>query len=199
MLLAAPLNKNESQLPSPEQLKRKIILKHKKLPDGNGGDKISITPESIGNEFDIASSVKNGILYIQDNELFEWKPHFFVLTDNKMFYSEVQTPADAEEEEENEDDEAEAGRGDSRIGGPMTPGASGGGQDQSSELHFSEPWFHRIVQNGRAAAVDLLLKNAHLGDGTFLVRPSETFVGSYSLSFLRKGEVRNQGTKQTKP
>ena len=48
--------------------------------------------------------------------------------------------------------------------------------------------FHRIVQNGRSIAVDLIKKHAHLGDGTFLVRPSETFVGAYSLSFLRKGE-----------
>ena len=57
-----------------------------------------------------------------------------------------------------------------------------------AELHFSEPWFHRIVQNGRSVAVDLIKKHAHLGDGTFLVRPSETFVGAYSLSFLRKGK-----------
>jgi hypothetical protein len=63
------------------------------------------------------------------------------------------------------------------------------------ELHFSEPWFHRIVQGGRGAAEDLLRKNSNLGDGTFLVRPSETFVGAYSLSFNRRGEVnrkRNQ-------
>ena len=57
------------------------------------------------------------------------------------------------------------------------------------ELHFSEPWFHRIVQGGRGAAEELLRKNSNLGDGTFLVRPSETFVGAYSLSFLRRGEV----------
>jgi hypothetical protein len=38
-------------------------------------------------------------------------------------------------------------------------------------------------------AEELLRQNASLGDGTFLVRPSETFVGAYSLSFLRKGEV----------
>ena len=57
------------------------------------------------------------------------------------------------------------------------------------ELHFSEPWFHRIVQGGRVVAEELLRKHSTLGDGTFLVRPSETFVGAYSLSFLRRGEV----------
>jgi hypothetical protein len=60
---------------------------------------------------------------------------------------------------------------------------------EQMELHFSEPWFHRIVQRGRGVAEELLRQNASLGDGTFLVRPSETFVGAYSLSFLRKGEV----------
>jgi len=34
MLITAPLDKTEQTLPSPEKLKRKILLKHKKLPDG---------------------------------------------------------------------------------------------------------------------------------------------------------------------
>lgn len=34
MLLINPVDKNEKQLPSPLQLRRKIILKHKKLPEG---------------------------------------------------------------------------------------------------------------------------------------------------------------------
>ena len=65
-----------------------------------------------------------------------------------------------------------------------------GGADES-ELHFSESWFHRILSQGRSNAEELLKRNAQLGDGTFLVRPSETFVGGFSLSFLRKGGVRS--------
>lgn len=34
MLLTLPLDKNEQVLPSPEALRRKIIIKHKKLPEG---------------------------------------------------------------------------------------------------------------------------------------------------------------------
>lgn len=34
MLLTQPVDKNETALPSPHDLRRKIILKHKKLPDG---------------------------------------------------------------------------------------------------------------------------------------------------------------------
>jgi phosphatidylinositol phospholipase C gamma-1 len=34
MLVTAPLDKTEKELPSPEKLRRRIILKHKKLPEG---------------------------------------------------------------------------------------------------------------------------------------------------------------------
>lgn len=33
-LLVHPVEKNENQLPSPYQLRRKILIKHKKLPEG---------------------------------------------------------------------------------------------------------------------------------------------------------------------
>ena len=70
-----------------------------------------------------------------------------------------------------------------------TLGNTASGGNDESELHFSESWFHRILSHGRSNAEELLKRNAHLGDGTFLVRPSETFVGGFSLSFHRKGEV----------
>ena len=59
-----------------------------------------------------------------------------------------------------------------------------------SELHFSEAWFHGNLERGRETAEKMLLENAHMGDGTFIVRKSQTFIGDYSLSFLRKGKVR---------
>jgi phosphatidylinositol phospholipase C gamma-1 len=34
MLVVHPVERNETHLPSPHQLRRKIILKHKKLPEG---------------------------------------------------------------------------------------------------------------------------------------------------------------------
>lgn len=45
MLLTHPVDKNEKQLPSPWQLRRKILLKHKKLPDG-----VDETSVVIGND-----------------------------------------------------------------------------------------------------------------------------------------------------
>ena len=50
-LVTAPLDKNENELPSPEKLKRRIILKHKKLPEGKRHYRIpiqSITKLSVG-------------------------------------------------------------------------------------------------------------------------------------------------------
>lgn len=65
---------------------------------------------------------------------------------------------------------------------------SGIGGDQA-ELHFSEAWFHGNLEKGRESAEAMLKENAHMGDGTFIVRKSQTFIGDYSLSFLRKDKV----------
>ncbi len=196
-LISAPLDKNENSLPTPEQLKKKIILKHKKLPDGNADEILNNAANDLNRQdFDIASSVKNGILYVRDNEYFEWKPHFFCLTETKMFYSEACSEnSEHDNEDESEEDDAAAS---SFMRPSKQTNSTGSGSKKildQSELHFSEPWFHRIVQNGRSVAVDLIKKHDHLGDGTFLVRPSETFVGAYSLSFLRKGDVHHVNIK----
>jgi phospholipase C gamma, putative (fragment) len=61
----------------------------------------------------------------------------------------------------------------------------------TDELHFSEKWFHGKLPDGRSQATALLQKYSHLGDGTFLVRESDTFIGDYSLSFWRQGQVNH--------
>ena len=53
----------------------------------------------------------------------------------------------------------------------------------NDELHYGEEWFHGKLPGGRDEAKELLRAYSRLGDGTFLVRESETFVGGYSLSF----------------
>ena len=57
------------------------------------------------------------------------------------------------------------------------------------ELHFGEKWFHGRLPNGRRDAEEKLKEYAHLGDGTFLVRESDTFVGDFSLSFRYTGNT----------
>ena len=199
MLIKAPLEPEEEVLPSPEKLRGKIILKHKKLPEGDDNAKVPI-PCSSSSAYDpqtggdIANSVKNGILYVEDEETGKWMPHFFVLTSSNMYYSEVSSSNasnDNEDESEDEDRSDITGRGLSRMDSISSATATYPevSRRDESELHFSEPWFHRIVRQGRVKAEELLLRNKDLGDGTFLVRPSETFIGAYSLSFLRKGAV----------
>jgi phosphatidylinositol phospholipase C gamma-1 len=53
---------------------------------------------------DLRNTVKNGILYLEDPVDKEWNPHFFVLTQHKLFYTDSfqndQEPEGDEEEEE---------------------------------------------------------------------------------------------------
>nr|CAD7460121.1 unnamed protein product [Timema tahoe] len=167
MLLVQPAEKNETQLPSPHSLQRKIILKHKKLPEGVDEGSFMVRNDE-GKDMDLRNTVKNGVLYLEDPVDKEWNPHFFILTQNKLFWTDSVQEGDQEEDLEGEE---ETGFHRPKEGVP------------NDELHFSEKWFHGKLPGGRAEAEDLLHDYSYLGDGTFLVRESETFVGDYSLSF----------------
>lgn len=54
-------------LPSPEKLRRRIVLKHKKLPEGSAAEEVTFTRvvEPGGQDLNIANSVHSGILYLQ--------------------------------------------------------------------------------------------------------------------------------------
>lgn len=99
MLLTQPLEKNETKLPSPQALKRKIILKHKKLMYCEGSSHNNFVDDGASNssslmrqdenELDIRNTIKNGVLYLEDPVDKAWNPHFFVLTPhNKIFYTD---------------------------------------------------------------------------------------------------------------
>ena len=87
-LLVQPVEKNETALPSPSTLRNKILIKHKKLPDGVDEDSFVIKNDDNKQEMDLRNSIKNGILYLEDPVDKEWNPHFFVLTQQKLFYTE---------------------------------------------------------------------------------------------------------------
>ncbi|KAJ9579947.1 hypothetical protein L9F63_004420, partial [Diploptera punctata] len=175
MLVVHSIERNEKQLPSPHQLRRRIILKHKKLPEGEDEGSFLVKNEH-GKEMDLRNTVKNGVLYLEDPIDKEWNPHFFVLTQNKLFYTDS---FQREQEGESEEDEEESGFHRARESVP------------NDELHFGEKWFHGKLVGGRKEAESLLTAYSSLGDGTFLVRESETFVGDYSLSFWRQGKVNH--------
>ncbi|XP_011505251.1 PREDICTED: 1-phosphatidylinositol 4,5-bisphosphate phosphodiesterase gamma-1 [Ceratosolen solmsi marchali] len=175
MLLIQPIDKNETTLPSPYSLRRKILLKHKKLPDGVDESSFVVRNDESRQEMDLRNTIKNGILYLEDPIDREWNPHFFVLTQQKLIYTD--TFSRTQETELEDDDET-----------TIRPPGDGVPND---ELHFGEMWFHGKLANGREEAEELLRRYSHLGDGTFLVRQCVTFVGDYCLSFWRKGKVNH--------
>lgn len=162
MLLIHRIDKNETQLPSPYQLRRRIILKHKKLPE--------IEDDSLPRLADETENIRNipkeGRLYLQDPVDKIWNLYLFVLTQHKLMYKS--------EPEDVRDDESEA-----HFSRPKESVVN-------DELHFGENWFHGKLEGGRDEAERLLKAYKHLGDGTFLVRESATFVGDYSISFWRQ-------------
>ncbi|KAE8576564.1 hypothetical protein XENTR_v10004244 [Xenopus tropicalis] len=172
MLLTKPVDVNADGLPSPNQLKRKILIKHKKLAEGSTYEEIPAS--TVYSENDISNSIKNGILYLQDPINHEWYPHFFVLTSSKIYYSEETTGSQANDDEEEQKEAS-----------------------NSSELHSAEKWFHGKLgagRDGRHIAERLLTDyciETGAPDGSFLVRESETFVGDYTLSFWRNGKVQH--------
>uniref|UniRef100_A0A671MDT4 1-phosphatidylinositol 4,5-bisphosphate phosphodiesterase gamma n=1 Tax=Sinocyclocheilus anshuiensis TaxID=1608454 RepID=A0A671MDT4_9TELE len=172
MLLTKAVDISADGLPSPNQLKRKILIKHKKLAEGSAYEEVSSsTPYS---ENDISNSIKNGILYLEDPINHEWYPHFFVLTSNKIYYSE-ETSSNQGNEDEEEHREI----------------------SNSMDQHVTEKWFHGKLgagRDGRQIAERLLSEyclETGAPDGSFLVRESETFVGDYTLSFWRSSRVQH--------
>uniref|UniRef100_A0A4W3JJ45 1-phosphatidylinositol 4,5-bisphosphate phosphodiesterase gamma n=1 Tax=Callorhinchus milii TaxID=7868 RepID=A0A4W3JJ45_CALMI len=173
MLLTKPVDITADGLPSPSQLRRKILIKHKKLAEGSAYEEVSTSTYS---ENDISNSIKNGILYLEDPINHEWNPHFFVLTSSKIYYSE-ETSGNQTNEDEEEQREVSPCNG--------------------TELHVTEKWFHGKLgagRDGRQIAERLLTEyciETGAPNGSFLVRESETFVGDYTLSFWRSGKVQH--------
>lgn len=170
MLLVHRIDKNETQLPSPYQLRRRIILKHKKLPeveDGTTPRSNDTTPTPDDTDNSLRSTPKEGRMYLQDPVDKSWNLYLFVLTaQHKLMYrSEPEVAPDEESE--------------TCFTRPKE-------NVLNDELHFGENWFHGKLEGGRQEAEQLLQSYKHLGDGTFLVRESATFVGDYSLSFWRR-------------
>nr|XP_046250062.1 1-phosphatidylinositol 4,5-bisphosphate phosphodiesterase gamma-2 [Scatophagus argus] len=76
-LLTEPVEQMAEQLPSPTQLKGKIILKHKKL-----------SVEGPGISKDFRKGQKQGDLEIWDPVDQRWNNHYCVISDDKLYYAE---------------------------------------------------------------------------------------------------------------
>ncbi|XP_017120555.1 1-phosphatidylinositol 4,5-bisphosphate phosphodiesterase gamma-1 [Drosophila elegans] len=198
MLLTQPCDRNEKHLPSPYQLRRKIILKHKKLPQfddisngisgtgslgprsslASGGGGGGVHGENDGEN--VRKVFKEGLLYFKDPVDKTWNLYQFVLTHQELIYS---SEINESRNGNSEDDDFGLSSSCSLNSNMQQKQKDTSAND---ELHFGENWFHGKLEGGRKEADDLLKKYKHFGDGTFLVRESATFVGDYSLSFWRR-------------
>ncbi|CAL8091039.1 unnamed protein product [Orchesella dallaii] len=167
MLVIAPLFKDESELPSPQQLKRRILLKCKKLPK-HAKEIIEYAERERDKDLDLSDTFKNGKMYIQEGST--WEPYFFALTNDKLIYTEIV------------DDCAHANNNDYE-------GVDSNSVMPIEELHYSKKWFHGKVHGGVRAAEDRVRKFGV--EGGFLVRQSDTYAGDYSLCFLSQDSAHH--------
>ncbi|KAI2805487.1 hypothetical protein RDWZM_008746 [Blomia tropicalis] len=226
VLLTQPLEKNGTEMPSPNQLRRKIIIKHKKLPDDTQeSPPAPPSPTEFSadiNDLDVSKSIKNGILYMETKPN-EWKPYYFVLSArNSLYYFENNDNLNVIESQNSgntstlllEEDDEEQPLISRQTNGTQTMGdiisstlvtnatslADLSNSSNSEELHFDEPWFHgHITGNGLKGRKEAERRiEAHVGkiDGCFLVRDSDSFIGDYSLSFWKGGQVHHARIRQ---
>lgn len=115
MLLTLPIDKNETALPSPYSLRRKILLKHKKLPDDSTDESVTIQNDDQRQDIDMRTTILNGTLFFKEGN--EWTPQFFVLTDHKLIYAEIVSRSqDGEVDEVDEETDSQKSNNESISG-----------------------------------------------------------------------------------
>ncbi|VDN55483.1 unnamed protein product [Dracunculus medinensis] len=182
LLLTAPINRDEHELPSPAALKRKIILKHKKLPTES--EDIASQPIDDYQDHDLLSRncIKRGILSLKDSDVDNWTKHIFILFPDRLCYMLDDCEAIVDD---NTKIDGNVGEDDSQVDDSNLVGFG----VQPDEMHVTEEWFHS--KTSRNMAESRLLEHRSKGNGLFLVRDSNVFIGDYSLSFLHNGKVHH--------
>ncbi len=207
-MLKRPIDDKECRLPSPEQLKGKIILKHKKIKlnvecanskskelvkSGSKDKPGSKKEKSIETDADceLSKSLKAGDLHILDPSDNSWKKYLVFLYHNRLSYlsqkAEDEEKAEEDEDEDNQTSYGEVGRK------PNYYAAYKDESNANNELHYGEIWFHGLIERNESVAI--LYKHSALGDGTFLVRESKNNIGDYTLSFLKGNDVHHSHIK----
>ncbi|KAG1936965.1 1-phosphatidylinositol 4,5-bisphosphate phosphodiesterase gamma-2 [Pimephales promelas] len=188
-LLTKPLDPEAVHLPSPNQLKGKIIIKHQKIKESDCIDKLEEEKGNVAVKRKLDSFKKIGDIYRETLQVFEtlirnakentvmekegelciWDSidkrfyrHDCVILDNKLYYSE----------EKWEEDSTKDG----------------------SDRYLSETWFHGRLAGGRRTAEKLLrefCKGRDGKDGTFLVRESDTFIRNYIISLWTSVRIQH--------
>lgn len=178
-LLTDFVEQSEQQMPSPEQLKRKIIIKDKKLKAETGGTE---TEETIGKKYaDMTDTLK-----LKDPTDKQYYNYTVGLTETNLFFTNEEEEAEEEIDYDEYFNEYES-------------------DEDEDDLQF-QPWYYPNVDK-RGARRYLLGANsssirkrpgqyqnhrAQDNDGAFLVRDGRE---GYSLSFVWKGEIMHVRVK----
>nr|XP_015223588.1 PREDICTED: 1-phosphatidylinositol 4,5-bisphosphate phosphodiesterase gamma-2 isoform X2 [Lepisosteus oculatus] len=160
-LLTEPVEQIADQLPSPTQLKGRIIIKHKKL---SSIDDLGRPDDGTGRG-DLRKGEKQGDLLIWDPVDEQWNRHYCRIAGDKLYY--------AEEYEEEEDAKKNVKKSELHFTEKWFHGKMREGR-QTAERLLQE---FCAESGGR--------------DGTFLVRESDTFLKDFTLSFWRGGRVQH--------
>ncbi|CAG5134716.1 unnamed protein product, partial [Candidula unifasciata] len=175
-LLTEQVDMNETKLPSPNQLKRKIIIKNKKLQ----GDWKTTDGKQYLDMSDLADAKKHGKLCMKYAAEEKWSVFDVFLTDSLIGF----TPhvVSVEEDEIVENCENIYTDFDNSV------------CEDSEEAHplSSQLWYHGGIDRSTA---ELILKEQRFhGDGTFLVRDGHR--GDLVLSFYAYGSVSHSIIKE---
>ncbi|XGW10711.1 hypothetical protein V3C99_012318, partial [Haemonchus contortus] len=183
-LLVQPINASETQLPSPAALKKKIILKHKKLPIENEDLATFVSSTDEFQDTDILSRecIKKGVLSLKDGVRHEWLPHVFVLFPDRICY--LLESCDDSPMKEDKDDTISIMGDDEKEDEPFA-----GFGIRPEEQHITEEWFHGHCE--RDEAKERILQHKAKGNGLFMVRDSNLFIGDYSLTILHDEKVHH--------
>ena len=159
-LVTAPLGgSKEGVYPSPNQLKGRFIVKHKKLSVGNEDVERS---QDSSQDIDISASVMNGYLDVLNPYDKIWEPAYFVLNGTHLSYGSADVDDEIDDAAEDEEDIV--------------------GELEDQDLGEMQVWYHGNVPGGRDGAATLIRSFVDHNrvpagvekDGTFLVRDSST-------------------------
>ncbi|CAL8116597.1 unnamed protein product [Orchesella dallaii] len=200
LLLSTPLEAGAPSLsqglPSPQQLKGRIILKGRKLPnifEHRAPPKSRVSSSTVltfpydqdqrEEAHDLDSFEETSYECLKTGELWkpnewnqnQWAPYMFVLTNKKLFYSEKQIDEIPKD-----------------LRNPRFFRYSVSSVSSNQELHIDQIWFHIKISGERPAATAAycrkLLEDFGV-DGCFLVMESDAQQNGFTLSFFCNKKV----------
>lgn len=178
-LLTVPIDEGERQLPSPWELRNRIIIKNRKLKSQEAESKLPDGDNNGDNDVDHDYDDKQfqGVLNLigEDGSTF---PKYVTLFDNgELQFSEIKKndlTTDEPEESTESTDEVEK------------PPANDGEHNGQRPNRYPS-WFHSDIS--RHQVVTILKSDG--SDGAWLVRNSKNFPGDFTLSIVRGGKVEH--------